>query len=136
MVATMLPHPPSILRSPIRFGEVLVIAQEGSRDSSESTLVQDRRSMKEIPQRDEQENKADTSKEDIERSLTVKDLYLSHVQGSLREPLKNMFRKHSSMWDGSFAEIRTTEHIFELIPRIRPLAPASRRAGPKTREIE
>lgn len=137
LVATVLPHPTTVVTSPISIGEVLGVTEESQRHSAESSNSTDRQSpVHEHNSRRGGQGKVEQTKENQESTpLTVDDLDLSHGPEALRGRFREMMRKLSKMWDGSLEEINTTEHRIELLAGTRPTAQPPRRAAPRAREI-
>lgn len=57
------------------------------------------------------------------------------VQYEYHENLRQMWRKHERMLDGSLGEMKVTEHQIYLLPDTNQLKSAPYRSGPKTLEI-
>lgn len=50
----------------------------------------------------------------------LNELKLEHVPPSHKDRLRKVLWEFTTMWDGSFGLIRTTEHQMDLMPDTRP----------------
>ena len=68
---------------------------------------------------------------DWERTLD-----LAHIEDEgLQRKIKQVLRKHSTMWDGTLGTIKVTEHRIEVEPGTKPIRSLPYRQGPATRKM-
>jgi len=76
----------------------------------------------------------DTASDDASRD-PLEDLDLSEAPEYLHKQIRDMLKKHSSMWDGFLGVIRATEHAIVTPPDALPIRAQPYRTGPLKRQI-
>jgi len=71
----------------------------------------------------------DTSSDDATRD-PLEDLHLSEAPEYLHKQIRDMFKTHSSMWDGTLGVIRATQHDIVTPPDALPIRAQPYRTGP------
>ena len=69
-------------------------------------------------------------------SQSLEDLDLSHLSKELQLKVKNMLKKHQTMWDGKLGSIRTPPHRIQLKEGSNAVHAHLYRAGPQARKAE
>ena len=67
--------------------------------------------------------------------VTAAEIDLSDVETKYHTTIRDILRKHETMWSGKLGEITVTEHHIDLIKGARPFKAHPYRVGPKAREL-
>ncbi len=127
------PHPKWIKESSYSHSDILGIVEEGP-DNSYKKRQMDAKNLDTINQYLTKLQKS--QEESTENKMKVEDINLDEIPEEYHEQIRNMLKKHESMWLGGLGEISVIEHTIEFTPEARPFKSPPYRASPKARELE
>ena len=141
VIAHAFPHPTAVFDTPLKLVDVFGIEVEDAPSSvnEQHNVVATKRANsagREAPTQRETLADQDTSVlTELKKSKSVEDIPLSDVDKRFHKEIRDMLRKHASMWDGHLGEIKATEHRIEVDPEAKPIRQNPYRAGLKERQF-
>ena len=128
-MATVEIHPTNLAESHVTHGALLGISEETHYKKRPLNV----RDIETINKHLADAREAHAGKD--EEPITADTVEL-HVDNKYHLKIRNMLRKHESLWAGQLGNINITEHSIDLVAGARPFKSAPYRAGPKSRELE
>ena len=94
-------------------------------------------SVNSVEQTDSRRHRSSHSEpQSVATQPTIDTLGLDHIPEAHRPQVRNMLRKHQSMWSGHLGEIKAPPHRIEIYKDSKPVNAHPYRAGPNARRAE